>query len=83
MVSNLPPASHDSAPMQKIKLTIALVAVVLALIVVLQNTESVETRILFAKISMPRALLLVATTAVGFLGGVVFSSLSRGRRDSD
>ena len=40
-----------------------------AVIVALQNTEEVQTRILFASITMPRALLLLVTLTAGFLAG--------------
>ena len=45
-----------------------LILLALAAVVILQNTESVETRLLLATITMPRALLL----AVTFLFGAVF-----------
>ncbi len=60
-------------PMQKIKLVVAVVAAVITLIIVLQNTEPVVTRVLFATIEMPRAVLLFGTSAVGFLMGVLVS----------
>ena len=51
---------------------LALVAV-LVLVVVLQNTGSVETRILFATVTMPRAVLLFVTLLAGFVLGLVAS----------
>jgi uncharacterized integral membrane protein len=55
---------------QKLKIAaIALLALVV-LIVVLQNTESVETRVLFLEITMPRAALLFGALVVGFVVGV-------------
>ncbi len=59
--------------MNRIKLICAAVIAVLTLIVVLQNTDPVATRVLFATIEMPRAVLLFGTTAVGFLLGVLVS----------
>ena len=51
--------------------TIALVAIVLAFIIIaLQNTEAVETRLLFVTMTMPRVVLLVVTLAVGFAAGM-------------
>jgi uncharacterized integral membrane protein len=52
---------------------IAMVAVVgaVVLILVLQNTETVDTRLLFITVSMPRAVLLFTT----FLGGVAVGLL--------
>lgn len=57
--------------MQKAKLIVVAVATVIVLIVVLQNTELVETRILFFRITMPRAALLFGSLLVGFALGVV------------
>ncbi len=48
---------------------IALLAL-LVLIVVLQNTEPVETKILFFSITMPGAALLFGALVVGFIIGV-------------
>ncbi len=44
---------------------------ILLLIVVLQNTEPTQTKILFFSFTMPRALLLFATAVVGFALGVL------------
>jgi len=51
---------------QKLKIALIAAAAVIVLIVVLQNTESVQTRILFVTIEMPRAAMLFGTLAVGF-----------------
>jgi hypothetical protein len=48
------------------------------IIVVLQNTQSVETRILLVTLSMPRAVLLFVTLLLGFVLGLVAASW-RGR----
>jgi uncharacterized integral membrane protein len=44
---------------------------VLAVVVVIQNTASVETKILFTSISMPRALLLSLAALIGYVIGVM------------
>ena len=59
--------------MKKAKLIIAIVLAVLCLIIVLQNTTSVDTRFLFVTITMPRAVLLLSTAAIGFALGVLVS----------
>lgn len=59
--------------MEKAKVVFAATAVLLTLIVVLQNTETVETSILFMTISLPRAALLFGTLVIGFLLGVLTS----------
>ena len=56
--------------MQKAKISAIALLAMLVLIVVLQNTESVETKILFFSITMPRAALLFGALVVGFIIGV-------------
>ena len=57
--------------MNKFKLIVAVVILLLVVIVFLQNTEAVETKVLFLTITMPRVLLLVVTFIVGFVGGLI------------
>ena len=59
--------------MSKLKLLAIVVLAVLAVIVVLQNTQAVETRLLFATVTMPRAVLLLVTAVIGFALGVLVS----------
>jgi len=61
--------------MKKAKLIVIIVISILAFIIFLQNTESVETRILFMKVGMPRAILLISTFLVGFVSGTITTSL--------
>jgi len=61
--------------MKKAKLILIIVISILAFIIFLQNTESVETRILFMKVAMPRALLLISTFFIGFVAGAITTSL--------
>ena len=49
----------------------------LVLIIVLQNTESVRTDLLFVSITMPRAVLLFVTFVIGFILGM-FARRRRG-----
>jgi uncharacterized integral membrane protein len=44
---------------------------VLAIIVAAQNTQAVETRLLFVTVIMPRAVLPFMTLLVGFVLGVL------------
>lgn len=69
--------------MQHAKLIITLALSLLILIVVLQNTEPVVTKILFISITMPRAVLLFGTTMIGFALGVLVSFTMMKRRDDD
>lgn len=59
--------------MSKAKTILIAVAAVLGLIIILQNTESVQTNILFMKIIMPRAILLLITLVLGVVIGAVSS----------
>jgi len=62
-----------------LKLTGISLAVILVLIVILQNTEEVVTKVLWLDIPMPRALLLFITFLVGFGSGYLVH-LRRARR---
>ncbi len=57
--------------MTKFKVILLAVVGLLVLIVVLQNTEAVETRLLFLTVTMPRAVLLFGTLLIGFALGVL------------
>lgn len=46
------------------------VIAILVPIVVLQNTDAVETKILFMTITVSRAVLLFGTTVVGYVMGI-------------
>ena len=59
--------------MKKLRLIMTLVLAVLVIIVVLQNTEAVETQLLFATVTMPRAVLLLTTALIGFALGILTS----------
>ena len=57
------------------RLIVAAVLVVLLLILIVQNTESVETRILFITVTLPRAVLLGVTLVLGWLIGIITSEV--------
>ena len=59
---------------KKIKIWAAVIAAVLAIIIILQNTASVETKFLFVKVVMPRAVLLIVTLLIGVVMGIGVSS---------
>lgn len=60
--------------MKHSKLIALIVIAILAVIVAFQNTDTVETRVLFFTVSMSRAMLIVVTflcgAAAGLLGGL-------------
>ena len=59
--------------MERVKLIATAVLALLGVIIILQNTEPVETKLLFLSITMPRAILLMGTTLIGFALGVLVS----------
>ncbi len=61
--------------MKKAKVIVIAVIIVLSLIVFFQNTEVVVTKILFAKIEMSRAVLLLLTFGLGVVTGLIGSFL--------
>ena len=60
--------------MKTVKNLSAAALLVVIIIVVFQNTETVETKILFATLSMPRALLLVMTLLIGVVIGLILGT---------
>lgn len=67
--------------MERFKLVSIAVLIVLGIIIILQNTQPVETRILFMTITMPRAILLLVTTLIGFALGVLVSFFFQRKKD--
>lgn len=63
--------------MNKNKFVLALILVALATIVVFQNQEPVQTRILFFTLSASRAVLLGSTLLVGLAAGFLLGWRSR------
>ena len=57
----------------KVKLVGALVLALMVAVLILQNTDEVETRLLFATVTMPRAVLLFLTALLGFAAGILVS----------
>jgi len=68
--------------MKKAKLAVVVVFSILAVVIVLQNTEVTQTRILFMTVQMSRALLLILTFALGFVAGILGTSLSMRKKTS-
>ena len=61
--------------MRRFKRVMFLVLALLALIIVMQNTEPVQTELLFTSVTMPRAILLGLTLLVGFVCGILATTL--------
>lgn len=61
----------SASAMNKTKLIAAAVIALLGIIVIAQNTDPVETRILFFTVTMPRFILLLITALLGFAVGLL------------
>ena len=57
--------------MSRWKLAAVAVIAILAIIVVAQNTQAVETKLLLITVTMPRAILLLVTLLAGFVLGLL------------
>ena len=57
--------------MNKLKFVAIAVIALVVVVVVLQNTQDVETKLLFTTVTMPNAALLFGTLVIGFAIGVL------------
>ena len=57
--------------MNKVTVVVIAVLALVVVIVVLQNTQAVETKLLFATLTLPNAALLFGTLVIGFTIGVL------------
>jgi len=57
----------------KIKLGLAGLLALLMIVLVLQNTEVVETKLLFMTVEMPRAALLLVSLLIGVVIGMILA----------
>ncbi len=55
----------------KLKIVGIAAFVLIVVVVVLQNTQAVETKLLFLTVTMPNAALLFGTLIIGFVIGVL------------
>ncbi len=63
--------------MRQFKIIAAAVLAFALAIVIVQNSEPVETRVLFFAFTLPQAVLLFATGAAGFVLGILVALLWR------
>jgi len=59
--------------MNKLKLYAALILAILVIVLIIQNIEPVETKLLFVTIVMPRAALLAIVMLIGMATGILLS----------
>lgn len=57
--------------MQKAKLITLLVLAAVAIVLVLQNTQAVDTRFFFVTLTMPSSILLILTLLIGYACGIL------------
>ncbi len=60
--------------MKNAKLIAAAIGAIVIVVVIMQNTATVDTHFLFFTVSMPRAVLLMATLLIGFALGVLVTT---------
>ena len=68
--------------MKRLKLIGALTAVLLIVIVILQNTQPVTTRFLFFTMTMPQAVWMGLTLLIGLAAGIFGALTLAGERES-
>jgi uncharacterized integral membrane protein len=66
--------------MRDLKLITASIVAILVAILVVQNTEPVETHLLFATVAMPHAVLIFISSAAGFALGVLLTMSLKSKR---
>ncbi|MBW1839635.1 MAG: DUF1049 domain-containing protein [Deltaproteobacteria bacterium] len=69
--------------MKEIKQILIALITCLIVIIILQNTQHCDTKILFFTVKLPRAVLLLITTLIGFLLGIVVSFRMGKKRKKD
>jgi uncharacterized integral membrane protein len=70
----------DYNPMRNLKFIVASVLAILVAILVVQNTEPVETHLLSATVAMPHAVLIFISAAAGFVLGVLLTMSLKSKR---
>jgi len=68
--------------MRDLKLITASVLAILVAILVFQNTEPVETHLLFGTVAMPHAVLIFISAAAGFVLGVLLTMSLKSKRQN-
>jgi uncharacterized integral membrane protein len=65
------------------RLILSLVAVLLVVVVALQNTEEVSTRLLITDVRLPLAILLSTMAGLGFIAGIALTLWAKRKRRTD
>lgn len=75
-------AARPGADRRSLRTYAAVVVGVLAMIIIVQNSQSVDVEILFATITTPLVFALLITFALGALTGWLLPRVRRGRKRS-
>jgi len=67
----------------QVRIAVIAVIVVLGIVLVVQNSEQVKTKLFFFSVTMPRAVLLIVTAAIGFVAGLVAAGRITGRKKGE
>lgn len=60
---------------KQVKIVVVAVLAVLVIIIIFQNMTLDTVKLLFAKVQMPRGLLLLVTLGIGYVAGLVTSGI--------
>ena len=66
--------------LRKLKIGLVVTAVALLLIVTLQNTSPISTKVLFYEFTMPQAASLFLASLLGFVAGMLITAIKLARR---
>ena len=60
--------------MLRAKILVAAVIAILVVVLIAQNPEAVDTKLIFVTVTMPRAMLLLVTFLLGFAVGAIVAT---------
>jgi lipopolysaccharide assembly protein A len=68
--------------MKKLKLFGALTGILVIVVVILQNTQPVTTRLLFFTVTIPNALTIALALLIGVTAGILLTLTMSGKRET-
>lgn len=71
---------HEERRFPKVKMAVVVVLLLLIVIVAMQNMETVEPRVLWLTLPMPRGVLMLVMALFGFVLGLLASFILRKKR---
>ncbi|HUV36899.1 MAG TPA: LapA family protein [Patescibacteria group bacterium] len=64
------------------KIVVALILIIIALVIALQNTANVPIHLLFWEFGMPRIVMILFTLVLGIIIGYVIATVRCGRKEN-